>query len=47
MFANLYLQGRYRLDELISKTIALGEIDQTYETMKGESMVRAVITSFG
>jgi S-(hydroxymethyl)glutathione dehydrogenase/alcohol dehydrogenase len=46
MFANLYLQGRYRLDELISKTIALGEIDQTYETMKGESMVRAVITSF-
>ncbi|MET0590406.1 MAG: Zn-dependent alcohol dehydrogenase [Naasia sp.] len=46
MIAELYLQGRYKLDELVSKTIALDEIDEGYASLKDPNINRVVITSF-
>ena len=46
VYADLYLQGRYDLDALVSRTIALDEIDAGYAAMKAESLARVVITRF-
>jgi len=46
MFADLYLQGRFKLDELISHRISLDEIDHGYELLQGGAVARSVITSF-
>lgn len=46
MYANLYLQGRYQLDQLVSKTIALDEINQGYAAIESESLARVVVTDF-
>ncbi|QTG81299.1 Zn-dependent alcohol dehydrogenase [Arthrobacter crystallopoietes] len=46
MFADLYLQGRFKLDELISQRISLAEIDHGYELLRGGAVARSVITSF-
>lgn len=46
MYAELYLQGRFKLDELISSRISLDEIDAGYEALRGGSVARSVITSF-
>ncbi len=45
LYADLYLQGRFLLDELISKEIALDEIDAGYEALHDSSVTRVVITS--
>ncbi|WP_433340811.1 zinc-binding dehydrogenase [Streptomyces sp. CA-253872] len=44
MYASLYLQGRLNLDDLISKTIPLDEIDAGYEALKDGSTARVVVT---
>lgn len=46
MFAELYLQGRFELDELVSKEISLDEIDEGYRALKDPSINRVVVTSF-
>jgi S-(hydroxymethyl)glutathione dehydrogenase/alcohol dehydrogenase len=46
MYAELYLQGRMNLDDLVSKQIALGEVNDGYAALKGGSLNRVVVTSF-
>lgn len=46
MFANLYLQGRFNLDDLISREINLSEINDAYQELKQGAVARSVITSF-
>jgi S-(hydroxymethyl)glutathione dehydrogenase / alcohol dehydrogenase len=46
MFANLYLQGRFNLDDLVSKEINLSEINKAYEEVKKGAIARTVVTSF-
>jgi S-(hydroxymethyl)glutathione dehydrogenase / alcohol dehydrogenase len=46
MYANLYLQGRFNLDDLVSKEINISEINDAYKEMKNGDIVRSVITSF-
>ncbi|OLO25748.1 alcohol dehydrogenase [Streptomyces sp. MNU77] len=44
LYASLYLQGRMNLADLVSKEIALGEIEQGYDALKDGSTARVVIT---
>ncbi|MDR2254992.1 MAG: Zn-dependent alcohol dehydrogenase [Arthrobacter sp.] len=44
MYAELYRQGRFKLDELITKTISLSQIDEGYEALKDGSIARVVVT---
>jgi|HubBroStandDraft_1064217.scaffolds.fasta_scaffold292678_1 Zn-dependent alcohol dehydrogenase len=46
MYADLYLQGRMNLDDLVSKQIALREVNDGYAALKGGSLNRVVVTSF-
>jgi S-(hydroxymethyl)glutathione dehydrogenase / alcohol dehydrogenase len=46
MYAALYLQGRMNLDDLVSKQIALSEVNDGYAALKGGSLNRVVVTSF-
>jgi S-(hydroxymethyl)glutathione dehydrogenase / alcohol dehydrogenase len=46
MYAELYLQGRVNLDDLVSKQIALREVNEGYEALKSGSLNRVVVTSF-
>jgi S-(hydroxymethyl)glutathione dehydrogenase / alcohol dehydrogenase len=46
MFAELYLQGRFNLDDLISKEINIAEINDAYQDLKHGAVARSVITSF-
>ena len=46
MYAELYLQGRMNLDDLVSKRIALRDVNEGYEALKGGSLNRVVVTSF-
>lgn len=46
MFADLYLQGRLNLDDLISRTINISQINEAYEDLKHGAVARSVITSF-
>lgn len=46
MIAELYRQGRYKLDELISKEISIDEIEAGYASLKDPKINRVVITSF-
>lgn len=46
MYANLYLQGRFNLDDLISKEINISEINGAYQELKKGAIARSVITSF-
>lgn len=45
LYADLYLQGRFNLDDLMSKEIALEEIEAGYESLKDPEITRVVITS--
>ena len=42
-FVEMYLDGRLRLDEMVSKTIELEDINQGFEDMKSGSVARSVI----
>jgi S-(hydroxymethyl)glutathione dehydrogenase/alcohol dehydrogenase len=46
MYADLYLQGRFNLDDLISQEINISEINDAYEKLKNGGIARSVITSF-
>ena len=46
MYAELYLQGRMNLDDLVSKTIALRDVNGGYAALKDGSLNRVVVTSF-
>jgi S-(hydroxymethyl)glutathione dehydrogenase/alcohol dehydrogenase len=45
-YAELYLQGRMNLDDLVSNTIALREVNDGYAALKAGSLNRLVVTSF-
>jgi S-(hydroxymethyl)glutathione dehydrogenase/alcohol dehydrogenase len=46
MYAEMYLQGRMNLDDLVSKTISLREVNDGYAALKDGSLTRVVVTSF-
>jgi S-(hydroxymethyl)glutathione dehydrogenase/alcohol dehydrogenase len=46
MYAGLYLQGRLNLDDLVSKRIALREVNDGYAALKDGTLNRVVVTSF-
>jgi S-(hydroxymethyl)glutathione dehydrogenase / alcohol dehydrogenase len=46
MYAELYLQGRMNLDDLVSKTISLREVNDGYAALKDGSLTRVVVTTF-
>lgn len=46
MYAELYLQGRFNLDDLISREINIGDINEAYQDLKKGAIARSVITSF-
>jgi S-(hydroxymethyl)glutathione dehydrogenase/alcohol dehydrogenase len=43
MLANLYLQGRLMLDELVSAKISLDEINDGFAAMQAGTVARSVI----
>jgi len=45
LYADLYLQGRFNLDDLMSREIALTDIEAGYEELKNPEVTRVVITS--
>jgi S-(hydroxymethyl)glutathione dehydrogenase/alcohol dehydrogenase len=45
LYADLYRQGRFNLDDLISREIALDEINEGYNALKEPDVTRVVITS--
>ena len=42
-YVDLYLQGRLKLDELVSQRIRLDEVNEGFEAMKAGSVARSVI----
>lgn len=46
MFARLYLQGRFNLDDLVSREINLAQINEAYRDVKSGAIARTVVTSF-
>lgn len=46
MYADLYLQGRLNLDDLVSREVNISEINEAYEELKHGAIARSVITSF-
>jgi S-(hydroxymethyl)glutathione dehydrogenase/alcohol dehydrogenase len=46
MYAQLYMQGRMNLDDLVSKRIALRDVNDGYAALKDGSLNRVVVTSF-
>jgi Zn-dependent alcohol dehydrogenase len=46
MYAELYRQGRMNLDDLVSKTILLRDVNEGYAALKDGSLTRVVVTSF-
>lgn len=45
LYAELYLQGRFNLDDLVSREIALDQIDAGYDALHEPDVTRVVITS--
>src|ERR1700675_920614 len=46
MYAQFYLQGRMNLDDLVSRRIALRDVNDGYAALKDGSLTRVVVTSF-
>jgi S-(hydroxymethyl)glutathione dehydrogenase/alcohol dehydrogenase len=46
LYAELYLQGRMNLDDLVSRQIALAEVNDGYAALKDGWLTRVVVTSF-
>lgn len=46
MYADLYLRGRLNLDDLVSKKIALRDVNDGYAALRDGSINRVVVTSF-
>ncbi|MFD1714799.1 zinc-binding dehydrogenase [Amnibacterium flavum] len=45
LYADLYLQGRFNLDDLMSREIALDGVNEGYDALKDPDVTRVVITS--
>jgi len=45
LYAQLYLEGRFELDSLVSKTISLDEINEGYVALEDSAVTRVVISS--
>ena len=45
LYADLYLQGRFNLDDLMSREIALDGVEEGYGLLKDPTVTRVVITS--
>ncbi len=43
-FVDMYIDGRLKLDEMVSNTISLEEINEGFDAMKSGSVARSVIT---
>jgi S-(hydroxymethyl)glutathione dehydrogenase/alcohol dehydrogenase len=43
MYAEYYLQGRFKLDELVSQTIPLDKVNEGYEDLKKGEVARSVV----
>lgn len=46
MYTDLYRQGRFNLDGLVSKEVALSELDDAYKLLSDPAIARIVITDF-
>jgi S-(hydroxymethyl)glutathione dehydrogenase/alcohol dehydrogenase len=46
MYAQLYLQGRLNLDDLVSRRISLRDVNDGYAALKDGLLNRVVVTSF-
>jgi S-(hydroxymethyl)glutathione dehydrogenase / alcohol dehydrogenase len=46
MYAQLYLQGRMNLDDLVSREISLRDVNDGYAALKDGTLTRVVVTSF-
>ncbi|WP_067672982.1 zinc-binding dehydrogenase [Nocardia miyunensis] len=46
LYAELYLQGRFNLDDLLSRTIGIEDVNKAYEELAKGGIARSVITSF-
>lgn len=46
MYAQLYLQGRLNLDDLVSQEIGIDDIDEAYRQLSKGEVIRSVITRF-
>jgi S-(hydroxymethyl)glutathione dehydrogenase/alcohol dehydrogenase len=44
LYARLYLEGRFELDSLVSREIALADVQQGYELLKNPEVARVVVT---
>lgn len=47
LYAELYLQGRWNLDDLVSHTLPLTDVADGFERLRKGELTRAVITEFG
>ena len=43
-YVDFYLQGRLKLDELVTQRMQLDQVNQAFEDMKEGSVARSVIT---
>ena len=43
-YIEIYLQGRLKLDELVSQRIGLDQVDDAFRDMEGGHVARSVIT---
>ncbi|MBM9464074.1 Zn-dependent alcohol dehydrogenase [Aeromicrobium sp. YIM 150415] len=46
MYVDLYQQDRFNLDDLVTQTIRLSEIDEAYKSLSDPSVARIVVTDF-
>ncbi|KAB1950084.1 zinc-binding dehydrogenase [Brevibacterium linens] len=46
LYADLYVQGRFELDHLVTQEISINEINEGYEQLLKGEVIRSVITSF-
>lgn len=46
LYADMYIQGRFELDSLVSQEISLHQVNEGYEKLKKGEVIRSVITSF-
>jgi len=46
LFAELYLQGRFNLDDLLSQEISIYDVNDAYEKVETSGIARSVITRF-
>ena len=41
---DMYMDGRLKIDELVSKTLPLDQVNQAYDLLKQGAVARSVIT---